>query len=87
MIIDVNFDKRKDDVDAHFRCLAFINNVATYKNMPIVDKSNDAELYVDQQMQCCMKAQTLVLLYNLVESTVCDCLNYIYDAVADDRLT
>lgn len=87
MIIDVNFDKRKEDVDAHFRCLAFIDNVATYKNMPIVDKSSDAELYVDQQMQCCMKAQTLVILYNLVESTVCDCLNYIYDSVADDGLT
>lgn len=87
MIIDVNFDKRKDDVDAHFRCLAFINNVATYKNMPIVDKSSNTELYVDQQMQCCMKAQTLVILYNMVESTICDCLNYIYDAVADDGLT
>ena len=87
MIIDVNFDKRKEDVDAHFRCLAFIDNVATYKNMPIVDKSSGAELYVDQQMQCCMKAQTLVILYNLVESTVCDCLNYIYDSVADDGLT
>lgn len=87
MIIDVNFDKRKEDVDAHFRCLAFIDNVETYKNMPIVDKGSDKELYVDQQMQCCMKAQTLVILYNLVESTVCDCLNYIYDSVADDGLT
>ena len=38
-------------------------------------------------MQCCVKAQTLMILYNMVESTICECLNYIYDAVADDELT
>lgn len=87
MIIDANFEQRKDDVEVHFRCLAFINSVETHKNKPIVDSNSGLELYVDQQMQCCMKAQTLVLLYNMVESTICDCLNYIYDAVADDGLT
>ena len=38
-------------------------------------------------MQCCLKAQTLILLYNLVESTICECLNTIYDAVHDNKLT
>ena len=48
--------------------------------------SSGQELYVDLQIQCCMIAQTLVLLYNMVESTICECLNYIYDAVADDGI-
>ena len=37
-------------------------------------------------MQCVAKAQSLILLYNLVESTVCDCLNAIYDAIQDESL-
>lgn len=87
MILDANFEQRLSDVDAHFRCLEFIDGIESYKHKPIVDKNNGRELYVDQQMQCCIKAQTLLLLYNLVESTVCECLNYIYDNVADDGLT
>lgn len=87
MILDSHFEQRKSDVQAHFRCLEFINSVESYKNKPVVDTNNGLELVVDQQMQCCMKGQTLVLLYNMVESTICECLNYIYDAVADDELT
>lgn len=87
MILDSHFEQRKEDVDAHFRCLEFINSVESHKQKPVVDTDSGRELIVDLQMQCCMKAQTLVILYNMVESTVCECLNYIYDAVADDELT
>ena len=86
MILNSHFAQRKDDVDAHFRCLDFINKVESHKHKPIVDTTSGHELYVDLQMQCCMKAQTLVLLYNMVESTICECLNFIYDSVADDGL-
>lgn len=87
MIIESNFEQRKSDVEAHFRCLEFINGVAGYRGLPIADPTSERRLFVDQQIQCCMKGQTLVLLYNMVEATICDCLNYIYDAVADDGLT
>lgn len=87
MILDVHFEQRKSDVEAHYRCLEFINGVETHKGIPIEDPTNGHQLCVDQQIQCCMKAQTLVILYNMVESTVCECLNFIYDAVADDELT
>lgn len=87
MILDAHFEQRKSDVVAHFRCLDFIDKVESHKNLPVVDTNDGHELLVDQQMQCCMKGQTLVLLYNMVESTVCECLNYIYDNVADDELT
>ena len=86
MILDANFEQRKEDVETHFRCLSFIDSIETHKGIPVRDPSSGNELQVDQQMQCCIKAQTLVLLYNMVESTICDCLNYIYDAVADDGL-
>lgn len=87
MILDSHFEQRKEDVEAHFRCLEFINGVESHRQKPVVDTNSGRELYVDLQMQCCLKAQTLVILYNMVESTVCECLNYIYDAVADDELT
>ena len=87
MIIDVHFEQRKSDVEAHFRCLEFLDGVESHKGIPIEDPSSGRHLCVDQQIQCCMKAQTLVILYNMVESTVCECLNFIYDAVADDDLT
>lgn len=86
MILYSHFAQRKDDVDAHFRCLGFINKVESHKHKPVVDSTSGRELYVDLQMQCCLKAQTLMLLYNMVESTICECLNFIYDAVADDGL-
>lgn len=87
MILDSHFAQRKDDVDAHFRCLEFINGVESHKSKPVVDSNSGRVLLVDLQMQCCLKAQTLIILYNMVESTICECLNYIYDAVADDKLT
>ena len=87
MILDAHFAQRKSDVDAHFCCLQFIDCIESHKNRPIIDPSTGQKLLVSQQVQCCLKGQTLVVLYNLVESTVCECLNFIYDSVADDNLT
>ena len=87
MILDNHFEQRKSDVEAHFRCLEFLDGVESHRGTPIENTANGMRLTVDQQMQCCMKGQTLVLLYNMVESTICECLNYIYDNVADDELT
>ena len=86
MILDSNFTLRLEDVEAHFRCLDFITKVESHRQIPIVDPTTGQQLVVDLQMQCCMKAQTLILLYNMVESTICDCLNYIYDVIADEGL-
>ena len=86
MIIDAHFEQRKSDVDVHFRCLKFINGVESHKGVPVVDPTSGLQLRVDQQMQCCLKAQTFVILYNMVESTICECLNFIYDSIADDGL-
>lgn len=87
MILDSHFKQRKDDVEAHFRCLSFIDSIESHKNRPIVDSYCGRQMFVDQLMQCCLKGQTMVVLYNMVESSICECLNYIYDAVADDSLT
>lgn len=87
MMLGAGFEQRKSDVEAHFRCLEFITGIESHKGIPIGNPTRDHHLLVDQQIQCCMKAQTLIILYNMVESTICDCLYYIYDSVADDELT
>lgn len=87
MILKSSFEKRIADIDIYYRLLRFILNIESHKNIPLINEVNGHSLYVEQQMQCCLKAQTLVLLYNLVESTICECLNAIYDAVHDDKLT
>ena len=86
MILDSNFALRREDVETHFRCLDFITSVESHRQIPILDPSTSHQLNVDLQMQCCLKAQTLILLYNMVESTTCECLNFIYDTVADEGL-
>ncbi len=86
MIIQRNFDKRAEDIEEAFRLVSFIANVESYRNIPIKNLDGQ-ELFVTQEMQCVLKAQFLVVLYNIVESTVCDCLNSFYDSIADADLT
>lgn len=87
MIIQRNFTRRVDDIDEMFNLLSFIIKIETHKNIPIIHIENKNELYVTQEMQCALKAEFLILLYNIVESTICDCLNTLYDSIADENLT
>ncbi len=87
MTLDKKFKLRKSDIEETFQLLAFIVGIESYKNVPLVDSTTGCTLAVSQEMQCTLKADFLLLLYNIVESTTCDCLNSIYDAIIDDNLT
>jgi len=87
MNIQRNFTKRSNDIHESFHLISFIANIETHRNQPIINTDNGTKLYITQDMQCAIKAQFLVVLYNIVESTVCDCLNSFYDSIADDGLT
>lgn len=86
MTFDRHYSKRADDINETFNLVQFISEVETHKNKPVVDATNNAHLNVSIEMQCALKAQFLVVLYNIVESTVCECLNSIYDSIADESL-
>ena len=85
MNIESNFTKRAEDNEETFRLISFIAKVETHQNKPL--KNAKHSLIVTQEMQCALKALFLMVLYNIVESTVCDCLNSFYDSIADDELT
>lgn len=86
MNIQRNYNKRADDIKETFNLVSFITNVESHRNIPLVNADGE-ELFVTQEMQCSLKAQFIIVLYNIVESTVCDCLNTFYDSIADDELT
>lgn len=86
MTIQGNFIKRAEDIEETFHLVDFIANIESHRNLPITNP-NGSKLFVSQEMQCALKAQFLMVLYNIIESTVCDCLNTFYDSIADDGLT
>ena len=86
MTIIAHYKRRKEDVEEYFRLLCFLLSFETHRNISIQNLDTGKSLVITQEMQCVAKAQSLILLYNLVESTVCDCLNAIYDAIQDESL-
>lgn len=86
MTIIAHYIRRKENVEEYFRLLCFLLSFETHRNISIQNIDTGKSLIITQEMQCVAKAQSLILLYNLVESTVCDCLNAIYDAIQDECL-
>lgn len=80
------FNERKVDIEAYFAILSFEDAIETYKNQPIINVEN-GQLFIDNTMQKCMRANAIMMLYNLVESTFCNCVQLIYDAISDEHLT
>lgn len=87
MTLDRKFELRKSDIEETFRLLDFIVGIESHKNVPLIDSTTGNTLAISQEMQCAFKAEFLILLYNIVESTTCDCLNSIYDAIIDEGLS
>lgn len=80
------FNERVDDINAYFNMLSFEDVVEAYKNKPIINSDQGQQLLVDNTMQKCMRANAVIMLYNLVESTFCNCIQLIYDAISDEHL-
>lgn len=86
MIFSMNYKNRIDEIEEIFRLTTFITNVQTHKNRPVVYVSNNT-LFITQEMQCAIKAQFLIVLYNIVEWTIYNCLYCFYDSIFDEELT
>ena len=87
MTLNNEFTERVGDINAYFSLLSFEDAVETYRNKPITNTDRGEELLINNTMQKCMRANAIIMLYNLVESTFCNCVQLIYDAISDDRLT
>lgn len=87
MTVRRHFDKLKEEIESYFQLLSFIVGVESHRMLPLQNPNGEDKIHVTQEMQCCMKAQLILMLYNLVESTVCLCLNSIYDEIHDSELS
>lgn len=85
-MITSTFRLRKEDIEESFRLLSFLLSYEPHLGTELKNDISGDSLIITQEMQCIAKAQFLIVLYNLVESTVSDCLNAIYDAIMDDGL-
>lgn len=86
MIIENNFKRRREDIEEAYKLLTFILSIETHRRKPLQDTDSGTTFFVTQEVQCVLKAQFFIVLYNMVESTVCDCLNSIYDTILDEGL-
>ena len=68
MTIKHNYQKRKEDIEEAYKLLTFILSVETHRNLPLKGSIEyEREIIVTQEMQCVLKAQFLIVLYNMVE--------------------
>jgi|GEM_PF-596702 hypothetical protein len=86
MNLNEQYIARKKDIDAYYAILEFIDNIETYKHSKIECLNTTLSLDVSTNMQQCMRASCIILLYNIIESTIMHCLQSLYDAVQDDSL-
>lgn len=86
MNLNEQYTARKKDIEAYYDILEFIDNIETYKHSKIECLNTTFSLDVSTNMQQCMRASCIILLYNIIESTIIHCLQSFYDAVHDNRL-
>ncbi len=82
-----NYEKRKNDIESFYEILCFIDKVETHKNRPLIDANDkNNNIIISRDMQKCMRAETFIILYNAIESTINNCIRLIYDAIQDENL-
>lgn len=86
MVLNDEYNQRVADVKAFYEVLQFLDSVETYKNKPIEDTNTSRSLMLTRNMQKCLRAEAIIVLYNLIESTFSNCVLFVYDNIKDEKL-
>ena len=86
MVLNDEYNQRVADVKAFYEVLKFLDGVETYKNKPIKDTNTSTSLMLTRNMQKCLRAEAIIVLYNLIESTFSNCVFFVYDNIKDEKL-
>lgn len=86
MVLNDEYNQRVADVKAFYEVLKFLDDVETYKNKPIEDTNTSKSLMLTRNMQKCLRAEAIIVLYNLIESTFSNCVFYVFDNIKDEKL-
>ena len=80
-------EKRKIDIDSYYSLLNLIEQSDIHKGVNIsIDSDKNRQVMVDDVMHKCLKANSIILLYNSVESTISNCIISICDAINDSNI-
>lgn len=80
------FNQSIEDINDFFSLLEFIDSIETYKNIMLPNPTTTSSLLVTSTQQKCMRSHAVLMLYNIVEATVVECILAIFDAIKDDHL-
>lgn len=83
--VDSDFNKRKDEIEEYFAFLEKLNNDNIKLNY--IQENIAKEFEISTKLQRIFIANTFLLLYNLVESTIRNSIVTIYNKIKDDELT
>jgi len=80
-----DFEQRKDEVDEYFSFLETLNN----ENVSLMYSDIDGvkNIQISQKLHKIFIANTFLLLYNIVESTVRNSIVEIYNKIQDDEIS
>ncbi len=80
-----DFIKRKDEIDEYFSFLEILNNDNISIKYSTIDGNEETQISL--KLQRIFIANTFLLLYNLVESTVRNSIMEIYNKIQDDEIS
>jgi len=83
--VDSDFNKRKDEVNEYFSFLEKLNNDSIKLNY--IKENTTEEFIISKKLQRIFIANTFLLLYNLIESTIRNSIVTIYNKIEDDGIT
>jgi hypothetical protein len=81
----IDFEKRREEVNEYFKFLEILNYENVSLKYKIID--NIEEIQISPKLQRIFIANTFLLLYNLVESTVRNSIMEIYNKIQDDEIS
>ena len=81
-LVRANFNDRKDEIDLYFEFIDFLDNIEKTENMR---KSN--HILYNKDVEKIIRANSLLMLYNLVESTLVTGMEEVYSALKENNIT
>lgn len=81
-LVRANFNDRKDEIDLYFEFIDFLDNIEKTENM---EKSS--YIMYNKDVEKIIRANSLLMLYNLVESTLVTGMEEVYSALKENNIT
>lgn len=83
-----NFEDKKEDVDKYFNFVDFLENYTTEqgKKLEYSMKGKIIVLTMDDKQQKVLRANCYLMLYNLVEGSITEAIDAIFDAISTQNI-